>query len=167
MMHTAYLSSSQTNYLLKSKIFLEIISILITVILLVLILMPIYLNTKLFPYYFYAAVCIVIVITLTRYIFLLKHSLIARWTIVKIIAGILCVPLFLFAIDGIYEFQRFLDEEGLQSLIFNVDADYEALIINYIRSVVLFFGVSTVILSIVFPFRMVLSVWRVRNRDTV
>lgn len=152
---------------MKNKILFEVLSLAFTLVLLVLIMLPVYLNTVNFEYYYYNTICVFVVLTLIRYMFLLKHTLIARATMIKIVLGVLCIPLFLFATDGLYEFQRFLDEEGLQTLVSNVYADRQPLIINYIRSEFLFFGISAVILSIIFPFRMVLSVWRVRNRNTV
>jgi hypothetical protein len=38
---------------------------------------------------------------------------------------------------------------------------------QYIRSEFLFFGVGSVIVSILLPFRMIISVWRTKNKGTV
>lgn len=97
----------------------------------------------------------------------MKHVWFAYLTPVKLILGILSIPLFLYAVDGMYEFQRFLDEEGLPKLVNNYQsADHDS-IVAFIRNEYVFFGVASVILSIVFPIRMIISIWRVRNRGTV
>ena len=129
--------------------------------------MPIYLNTEGFQYYAYNMCFVAVTITLTRYMFMMKHVWFAYLTPVKLFLCILCIPLFLYAVDGMYEFQRFLDEEGLPQLVSGYRADKHDSIIAFIRNEYVFFGVATVILSVVFPIRMIISIWRTRNSGTV
>jgi hypothetical protein len=41
------------------------------------------------------------------------------------------------------------------------------MMMNYIRSEMLLFGVAGIISSVIFPFRMLMSVWRYRNQGRV
>jgi len=62
-----------------------------------------------------------------------------------------------------------LDEQGKQDF-FKPEMIKEAVsknrlenVVNYVRSEMLFFGVGSIIVAIIMPFRMVMSVWRTYN----
>ena len=40
-------------------------------------------------------------------------------------------------------------------------------LINYIKNEMIFFGVGSIITGIILPFRMIISLWRMRNKGTV
>jgi hypothetical protein len=70
-------------------------------------------------------------------------------------------------IDGFYDFQRYLDEVGLQELSTNPISDSAKNIAKYTRYQYLFFASGGLICLVLFPFRMVISMWRQYNKGTV
>lgn len=112
-------------------------------------------------------VFIVILVTCTRYIFLLKHTWLAKLQVVKtaIIFGSIW-GLFL-VIEQINKFQTFLDEEGPEALVPNLSGPELNSIVAYIKSEVIFFGVGSVIAILVLCGRLLQSIWNYRNRGLV
>ena len=105
--------------------------------------------------------------TLARYIFLLRFAPFARFMPLKVVFIFLAIPLLVFLIDGLSMFQNYLDEEGTYSLVSHLDIDRQIPLSKYIRAEVIFFGVGAIITTIIFPFRMIISIWRGRNRNTI
>jgi hypothetical protein len=146
---------------------LELVWWLISIIVVVVVLFPILSKVKEYPFQFVNIVFILLFITLARYIFLLKHTFLANQQILKAILGVLCIPIIFYLISEINYFQTYLDEEGLESIMPNLALDRQGSLINYIRSEVLFFGVGSLITAIIFPVRMLVSIWRLHNRGTI
>lgn len=69
--------------------------------------------------------------------------------------------------DGVAQFQGFLDEKGLQSIMGHLDIETQNALSKFIRNEFIFFGVGSVIAAIILPIRLIISIWRVRNRGTV
>ena len=69
--------------------------------------------------------------------------------------------------DALYDFQRFLDEEGTITLMGNLRSDQQYQLSKYIQYQKLFFGTGAVITLFALPLRMIISIWRRRNRGTV
>ena len=65
------------------------------------------------------------------------------------------------------DFNNFLEEKGLQTLVTHLHVEAQSNVINYIKSEMIFFGVGSVIAGIILPFRMLISLWRMKNRGTV
>lgn len=57
-----------------------------------------------------------------------------------------------------------LDYDGAKALLGGTPDER---IINYTYNEVLLFGVGSVVAGIIFPLRLLLSVWRMKNRGTV
>jgi len=146
---------------------LEIIWWIFTSIILGGILYPILTKIEGYPFLFSNIFFVVSFFTLTRYIFLLKHTLLAQRELLKIALIFLCIPLLFFLVKELLFFRNYLDETGLETLVENKSLEEQNRMVRYIRSEMLFFGVGSVISGLLFPFRMLVSVWRVRNRGTV
>lgn len=69
--------------------------------------------------------------------------------------------------DGLSEFQFFLDEEGTYAIVDHLRIDRQIPLSKYIRSETIFFGVGALIATIALPIRMLVSIWRVINRNTI
>lgn len=133
-----------------------------------LIMLPIYSSINhSYPFYLPNMFFIVVFITLTRYIFLLKHTWFAYKEWVKVIFVFLPIPLLIYSTDALYDFQRFLDEDGTAAILGELNADGQYKMAKYIRYQKLFFGTGAILVEILFPFRMLVSLWRRRNRGTV
>lgn len=77
------------------------------------------------------------------------------------------VILFFVMSTALSDFNNFLDIEGLQTLVTHLHVRQQSNMINYMKSEMLFFGVGSIIAGILLPFRMIVSLWRMRNRGTV
>jgi len=68
-------------------------------------------------------------------------------------------------LNGVGEFQAYSDEIGLQFIVSELPNVDQNSIIRYIKTEMLFFGVASVIVAVLFPIRLIVSIWRVRNRN--
>lgn len=153
---------------MQQKVTLEALSWLIIGIVIVVVLLPIYTSLDtVFPYYGYNALTIAVFLYFSKHIFLLRHSLFSHRGIIKFVLLLACIPLLLYIVDGHYEIQRFFDEDGLYNMLSRLDPDTQISLSRYIRYEVVFFAVSAFIVAIIFPIRLIISEWRIRNRGTV
>ncbi len=146
---------------------LELLWWVITVLVTIAVLLPIYTKVDGYAFYGLNTIYIVAFITLARYIFLLPFTFLADREALKVILIFLCIPFIFYLIQGLNQFQLFLDEEGPEALIKNLEGKTLSDMTTYIRSEILLFGVGSIISSVIFPFRLLISVWRKRNRGTV
>lgn len=152
---------------MTSKLKLELLWWLLTAIIVVAVLVPIFLKIEDYPFYFMNVIFVVVFLTFGRYIFLLKHTFLAhrRYLMVAII---LVSPILIsYLISNINFFQTYLDEEGMDAIVGHLPFGERNGMIGYIRNELLLFGVGSVITAIVLPFRLVLSLWRSYNGTKV
>ena len=146
---------------------IELIWLLFTLLVYAALITPILIKIPNFPFYGVNLLFVAVFITASRYIFLLPGTFLARRQVLKIAFIFLSIPLIFFLVGEIYDFQTFLDEEGIQSLTDPLPLAESFQIGRYIRNEILLFGVGSVIATGVFAFRMLISVWRLHNRGTV
>jgi len=151
----------------KHKIKVEFIWWVFTFILAVLVLLPIWLNAPLFPFFYQNIILIAAFVTFTRYIFLLPITLIARQKWIKVFIIAVSAILFFVMTTALGDFNNFLEEEGLQTLVGHLHVKEQTRMMHYIKSEMIFFGVGSIISGVILPFRMIISLWRVMNRGTV
>ena len=144
---------------------LELIWWLVTAIVIIVVLSPIYskISTN-YPFYKSNIIFIITFITFTRLIFLIKYSFLTYWEKIKI-ALILFSPIFIFfLISELNFFQTFFDERGAEEFLTGMSIPEQQALSKYIRNEMLFFGVGSVIAAIILPFRLIMSIWKTRNR---
>ena len=146
---------------------LELLWWLLTALVVVGLLYPILRDIKDYPFLVLNIVFIVTSITFARYIFLLKHTFIAKRQWAKVVLVFLCIPIILYLVNGINYFQTFLDEKGIESFMSGIDLEKQYALVSYIRNEMIFFGVGSLISAIIMPFRLLISVWRLHNRGTI
>lgn len=135
-----------------------------TAIVVLLILLPINIWIEGFPFYFLNTVYIVTFITLTRHLFLLKYTYLAKRESLKVIVFFLCLPLLFYVIQELNLFQTFLDENGPEAMVGStLDISQRSAVAKYIHSEIFLFGVGSIISGVLLPLRLLLSVWRGRN----
>jgi len=145
----------------------EIVSLLITSVLVIVIMLPIFKNVPDFPFLIYNLLAITAFFTFIRYIFLLRFTPFARYAPIKVVMIFLAIPIFIYFMDGMSSFQNMLDEDGTYSMVSHLEIGKQMPISNYIRSEMIFFGTGALIGTFCLPFRMIISIWRVINRGTV
>lgn len=152
---------------MNQKIQLEFYFWVFTLVVAVGILLPILSTLPDYRFLLPNIVYIVVAITMTRYLFLLKHTFLAKRQVLKVAISLLCIPLLFYLVQALNGFQTFLDEEGPEAIVGPLAYSSRSGLMTYIRSEMLLFGVASIISAFVLPFRLILSVWRTRNRGTV
>lgn len=127
------------------------------------VLFPVFSMAPAFPFFFDNILFIVTFITLTRYIFLLPHTVLAKRQMLKLALMFLSVPFIFFLVQQLNGFQTYLDENGPEALVGALSYARTNALMSYVRSEMLLFATGSVIAAVVFPLRMVVSLWRVYN----
>lgn len=146
---------------------MELIWWLVTAILVAAILYPILQYTNDYPFLSLNIIYIVVFVTFSRHIFLLRYTILANAHLVKVAIILLSVPIIAYLIGGINFFQTYIDENGMDSFLSSSSALSQEQIGSFIRNELILFGVGSVIAAILLPFRLVISLWRWKNRGTV
>lgn len=152
---------------MNKKLQLEIIWWTITLVVIILVMFPIWSEVgTAFRYNGSNIMSVFIFLVYTRLLFTLRHTYIANSALMKIVFVILSIPLFVYFMERINEFQTFVDENGDTALLPAYNESV-ANLTKYIRYEYLFFAVAAIMTVAMLPFRMILSLWRTRNRGTV
>lgn len=146
---------------------LEIVWWVVTAIAAWAVLYPIRKAMHVWPFEWWNAVFVVVLITLTRYIFLLQHTFLARKQTLKVILLLLMIPLTFLLVSGLNSFMVFIEEHTWDPLTGHLPPADKKAIENYIWTQMLFFGAGSIIAAPVFAGRLMLSIWRTHNRGTV
>lgn len=128
---------------------------------------PIHKAMYVWPYGQWNIIFVVTLLTLARYIFLLRHTFLAKRQVLKVVLLLLMFPLTFSLINGLHSFLTFIEEKTWDPLTGHLPAGYKKSIEQYIWSEMLFFGAGSIIAAPVFAGRLMLSIWRTRNRGTV
>lgn len=110
-----------------------------------------------FPAYVENIACIVIAVTFTRYIFLLKYHWFDVHKTLKIILAFSVIPILFYIVDAHYEFQRFLDEEGVDAMLL---IGGNPAVAKYAENEFIFFWAWAMISSFALPIKIIRSIWR-------
>lgn len=153
---------------MNNKVVLEIVWWAITAVIAVLFLLPLLTQVGYrYPFYIPNVFFIVLFVTFTRYIFLLKHTLIANSKWIKLVLVFLPIPLFFFSMDALYNFQDFLDKGDHIKMLSLLSPDTAMNISKYMKYQFIFFGTGSLLVIFLFPIRMIISIWRGINKGTV
>ncbi|MEM9549471.1 MAG: hypothetical protein AAGA77_26105 [Bacteroidota bacterium] len=153
---------------MNNKLTLELIWWVASAIIVLLFMLPIinYVGVR-FPFYTPNIFFILLFVTFTRYIFLLKHTLIAHKKWIKLVLVFLPIPLFLYSIDALFNFQDFWDKGNHVRMLSHLLPDTAMNLSKYIKYQFIFFGTGTILVLFLFPVRMIISIWRGINKGTV
>ncbi len=146
---------------------LEIVWWILTAVIVWAVLWPIHKAMHVWPFERSNIVFVVVLITLSRYIFLLPHTFIARMQEVKVVLILLMFPLTFLLIEAVNDFMVYIEENTWDGLTGHLPLANKTAIEEYIWAEMLFFGVGSFIAAPVFAVRLLISVWRTRNRGTV
>lgn len=141
-------------------ILLELIWWIATAVIVIGVLYPIWQSTVDYPFWTINIIAIVAAITITRYIFLTDFTFLSKWKYFKVGLVSITLPIVFLLIQNLSDFQAYLDEEGLDHVLKNLNgADRESMF-SYIRSQMLFFGTASIIAGIAMPIKLTKSVWK-------
>ena len=160
-------SSATLNQLSRQKLILEATWWAITAIVVLLVLFPILHNTPYYPFQWSNGISIVVFITLTRYIFLFKYTFLAKKQYLKLILIFLCIPLLFNLVNNLNYFISITDESSFYFLDGNLSQSQRNKMQLFIKTEMIFFGVASILSTMIFPFTLLRSIWRYRNKGVV
>lgn len=146
---------------------LELIWWLVTAIVVFAVLYPVSKAMHVWPFRGWNILFVVVLLTLTRYIFLLKHTFLAKQQVLKVVFMLLMFPLTFILILGLNRFMVFIEEYTWDPLTGHLPSGDKKSIESYLWAQMIFFGAGSIISAPVFAVRLFMSVWRTRNRGTV
>lgn len=110
---------------------------------------------------------IVVLITFTRYIFLLQHTFLARKQVWKVALILFLIPVTFVLVSGVHGFMNYVEEQSWDPLTGHLPPDQKRAIEAYTWGTMIFFGVGSIVAAPILAGRLFLSIWRTRNRGTV
>ena len=146
---------------------IEGISFLMTIVVVVTVMYPIWTQ---FPEYKFNGTNIVYIVaflTFTRYTFLLRYSFLATQQNVKIGFILFTLIIILGLVTQIQDFNVWIDAGDPERLMPLVPQSKRDGLLSYIKSEFLFFAVGAVVASVFLAGRLMQSVWRMRNKEGV
>lgn len=143
---------------------LELLWWLTTLLIALLVLLPVALKLPNYPFWTINLLYIATFITTTRYIFLLSSTFLARRLWWKLAIIFLSIPFVFYLIQELNGFQTYLDEQGVEAVVGVLPFQEQQGMYQYVRNEMLLFGTGAIVGSVIFPFRLIISIWRVRNR---
>jgi FlaA1/EpsC-like NDP-sugar epimerase len=146
---------------------LEMLWWVVTAIVVLAVLYPIQKAMHVWPFQTWNIVFVITLVTLTRYIFLLPHTFLAKRQEIKVGLIIAVFPFLFYLIGGLSGFMTYVEEHTFEQLTGHLPAADKKSIENYLWNEMLFFGAGSIIAAPVLAGRLFLSIWRLRNRGTV
>ncbi len=120
-----------------------------------------------YPFFKVNMIFIVTFITVTRYVFLLRHTPLAASRNLMIALIFVSVPLFLYVLDEYRAFKMFWDDGKLLSFLVSDDFDARTKAATFFRRQMLFFSIGSMFAIFILPFTLVKAVWRKHNKGYV
>jgi hypothetical protein len=152
-----------TYQIFRYKLLLEVLWMLLSGIFCTLFFLPFFIYNISFPFFDYNFFYIMASFHLTRWIFAIRYSFFAHQVYLKILTIFISIAVFLLAYRGMNLYQLFIDENGYYHLFEHLELTLRYKLAFFINSQFFFFGVWTMVSSLVFPFILIRSIWRVRN----
>jgi len=147
----------------KFKLLIEFLWWLISFLVLAVIMVTLYRYKISFPYLYFNIFYIFASVHITRWIFSLKYSFFAHLTFLKIFTIFLSIAAFLLAYRGINIYQLYIDENGYYFLFDHLQLDLRYKLAYFVNAQYFFFGIWTMLSSLVFPFVLIRSISKVKN----
>jgi len=151
----------------KYTLALELLTLFFSIILAFLVLLPLTNKEVDYPFFTENTVFIFTFILVTRYLFFLKYSFLAKQQALKVGLFFIFIPFIFDLIGSFHGFRTFLDEEGMYAPMRNLPADKALWLGNYMYYEMVLFGSGSIVACIIFPFRLIFSVWTLKNRGKV
>lgn len=123
------------------------------------VLLPIYGSVPNFPFFLPNFIYVIVAVTLTRYIFLLKVSWLRDRLLVQAAMVILCIPLIFYMVQAFNSFIIYFDERGPDFLVRSLDPEIGPTLDRYMHAEYRFFGVWAIMVAAVTPFRLIYNAW--------
>ncbi len=149
----------------KNKILLEAIWWLITAVIVTIVMYPIWTNFPAYKFNLMNITNIAVFVTFARYTFFLKYTFLATLQKAKIAFVLFTVAIITTLMTQIQSFNVWIDGGDPDILLESVGkTNMREPLLNYIKSEYLFFVVAAIVSALFLSGRLLVSVWRLRNR---
>jgi hypothetical protein len=152
---------------MNKKLQLELVWWVTTAVILGVVMFPIWKDYPQFPFQTMNIIYVVCFVTFTRYAFLLKYTFLAHLEKTKIAFILFSLAIIGFLILQIQDFNIWFDNGNPDHLLYNVKQSRRESLLVYIKSEYIFFAIASVAASIILSGRLLISIWRLRNRNKV
>lgn len=152
------------------KLLMELVWWLLTGVVAWLVTRPLWSEFVQYQYIYELILFIAILITYTRYLFLLKYTFLSHFQVGKFILIFASIPLVFYLIGLFFGYQDFLERqsEGMEEyqIYFRADMTFSehGEVLKYLSKVYSFFALTAIMVAIAAPFRLLVSFWRVYNK---
>ena len=150
-----------------SAVSLELFWWLFTIGVVVLVLFPIYYYYPDYSLGWWNATAIIIAVTFTRFIFFLKYTFFAKMQRLKVALFFVMVPVIFMLKNELFSFLGFVHDGGLLAELKSLEYERQFFLVRYIRKEFSFFLFAAMFSAIILTFRLLQSVWLLRNRGRV
>ncbi|MCB0653203.1 MAG: hypothetical protein KDC85_18155 [Saprospiraceae bacterium] len=154
---------NQRALLLKLEFFWWFIAALMAAVLV----LPIYLQLPDFPHIGLNVLLVFCFIFFTRHIFFLRFTFIAKRQYLKVALFFIMIPVVFLLIQKLNFLQGYINEGILFNDLEKLPYKEQLKLEKYIRHEILLVGTAAIVSAILFAIRMLISVWKYRNRGTV
>ncbi len=158
------LKIKSVKHTIKTKLISALLWLLFTILLISVVLWPIYSNHIDYLFYFNNILFIVVAVYFFRYIFRIKHTLIANKILIKLIIMPLGIFMAIYTYMAMNDFIDYYQSVGMYKSVEQFNLDKQYFLGEYIQDQYLFFGVAAFVTSVIIPIRMLVSVFRVYNK---
>jgi len=118
----------------------------------------------LFPIHFYK---IEFEFYTVNFFYILGLILFVRWIPFKLVVLFLMIPVVFWGITSFYGFKGYLDEVGIQEFVSHLNEADQSSLSVYIRTEMIFFASAFIFSGCCIPLKMIASIWKQYNRNTV
>jgi FlaA1/EpsC-like NDP-sugar epimerase len=135
----------------------------ITAVVVLVVFLPIQQANVPWPFWGWNTLFIVVLITLSRYIFLMRYTFLADRQIIKAILFIAMFPILFAVIGGVNGFMTYIEDNTWDPITGHLASEDKRGMESYLWNEMLFFGTGSVIVVPAFSIWLFISVWRQYN----
>lgn len=145
------------------KWWLESIWWIITAVVIYAILVPVYKAMHVWPLLTWNIIFIAALVTMTRHIFLLPYTFLARKQVLKVAIILALFPITFALVNGLNIFLTYVEENTWEPLTGHLPAEQKRAIESYLWTEMIFFGIGSVIAAPALAVRLFISIWKQHN----
>jgi hypothetical protein len=145
------------------KWWLESIWWIITAVVIYAILVPVYKAMHVWPFLMWNIIFIATLMTMTRHIFLLPYTFLARKQVLKVAIIFALFPITFALVNGLNIFLSYVEENTWETLTGHLPAEQKRAIESYLWTEMIFFGIGSVIAAPALAVRLFISIWKQHN----
>ena len=145
------------------KWWLESIWWIITAVVIYAILVPVYKAMHVWPLLTWNIIFIAALVTMTRHIFLLPYTFLARKQVLKVAIILALFPITFALVNGLNIFLTYIEENTWETLTGHLPAEQKRAIESYLWTEMIFFGIGSVIAAPALAVRLFISIWKQHN----